>query len=206
MAALCLAGGTTALAQAPARKVYVDRADGVSFSYPAGWLLNADDDAATAKLRIVTAAQPGAVVQLEGNFADDLPGRNLYRGTDFEAGAFAFVVTPMETQAKCFDVLDESADGKQQPAAIQWHGLPAKRLDATFSVAGTDDVHRVIATYRRGQCYLFETVIVRDGPEVGKKPLGTTRWALLRAEFESVLQSVRIAPAPGRPKPTGSDR
>jgi len=52
----------------------------------------------------------------------------------------------------------------------------------------------MVATYRRGRCYLFETVIVSVSPNDLAKPLPATRWDLIRAQFSSVLQSVRIMP------------
>jgi hypothetical protein len=180
---------------APMRRAYADREKGVSFSYPAGWLLNGDDDAATAKFRITSEAQPVAVVQLEGNFADEGP----YKGTDFEAGAFAFVVVPQETEARCLATLDRSGDAQQKPVATTWNGLPARRLDAKYSIAGTEDDHQMVATYQRGRCYLFETVIVSKSVGDGIKPLAPERWRMIRGQFASVMQSVRVAPVAGRP-------
>ena len=174
-----------------ARRMYVDRADGVSFSYPAGWLLNADDDAATAKLRIVTEGQPVAVVQLEGNFADEGP----YRGTDFEAGAFAFVVDPRKSAESCFAALDPIAGDEQKPVATVWKGLPARKLESRYEVAGTEDSHQIIATYRRGRCYLFEAVIVSKSVDGPIKALAPARWKMIRAQFAGVMQSVHLGEA-----------
>jgi hypothetical protein len=185
IAMVCLPAASNA---ATARRIYVDRANGVSFSYPAAWLLNADDDAATAKLRIVSAAQPGAVVQLEGNFADEGP----YKGTDFEAGAFAYVVVPNETEAKCFEILAQDTQDAQQPVATRWNGLAARKLDAKYSVAGTDDTHHIVAAYNRGSCYLFETVVVSKDADGILQPLKPARWNYIRAQFDGVLQSVQI--------------
>jgi hypothetical protein len=170
---------------APMRRAYVDRPNGVSFSYPAGWLLNGDDDAATAKLRITNAAQPVAVVQLEGNFVGEGP----YEGTDFEAGAFAYVVVPHETEVQCMATLDHSAEKQQQPVATTWD---ARRLDAKYSIAGTEDAHQIVATYRPGRCYLFEAVIVSKSARDGVKPLTPERWRLIRGQFAGVMQSVRL--------------
>jgi hypothetical protein len=171
------------------RRTYVDRAHGVSFSYPANWLLNADDDAATAKLRIVTEGQPVAVVQLEGNFADDGP----YKGTDFEAAAFAYVVSDSKTLEHCYAALDPIAGDEQKPASTTWNGLPARKLDAHYEVAGTEDSHQIIAAFRHGQCYLFETVIVSKTVEGQIKALAPPRWKAIRAQFASVLESIRIS-------------
>ncbi|WP_263382505.1 hypothetical protein [Granulicella arctica] len=196
---LVLASGLAAQT-GPARRLYADGPSGVSFSYPANWLLNADDDAATAKLRIVSEAQPVAVVQLEGNFADAGP----YKGTDFEAGAFAYVVSPRKTAEHCYEALDPIAGDEQKPMAVTWNGLAARRLEAKYSVAGTEDSHEIVATYRRGRCYLFETVIVSqavdalgglDGPT---KALAPARWRMIRAQFAGVLGSVRIAGSSGK--------
>jgi hypothetical protein len=176
---------------AAAQRVYADRANGVSFSYPGGWLLNGDDDAATAKLRIANVAQPLAVVQLEGNFADEGP----YKGTDFEAGAFAYTVIPRDTEAECFATLDLSADADQKPVAATWKGLPARRLDARYSIAGTDDAHQIVAAYRLEKCYLLETVIVSKSTGDSIKPLSPTRWRAIRELFAGVMQSVAISAA-----------
>jgi hypothetical protein len=173
----------------PVRRVYTDRANGVSFSYPAGWLLNGDDDAATAKLRITGEAQAVAIVQLEGNFADEGP----YKGTDFEAGAFAYAVIPKETEERCLATLDKDADAAQKPVAAMWKGLSTRRLDAQFGIAGTQDNHQIIAAYKQGKCYLFEVVIVSKSPEGPIKPLAPMRWQVIRGEFASVMQSVRFA-------------
>lgn len=170
------------------RKVYVDRANGITFTYPAGWVLNGDDDAATAKLRIVSVAQPGAVVQLEGNFAGEGP----YKGTDFEAGAFAYVVSPGGTEAACFAMLEQGMDKGQRPVPVLWNGLRAQRLEVAFSIAGTQDSHRLIATYRNRGCYLFESVIVSHSPDESDKPLAPVRWRQIRAAFDGVMESVRI--------------
>jgi hypothetical protein len=174
---------------ASARHVYADRGNGVSFSYPAGWLLNGDDDAATAKLRITNAAPALAVVQLEGNFSDEGP----YKGTDFEAGAFAYTVLPHQTEAKCFAILDKSADAKQQPVAATWKGLPARRLEARYGIAGTEDAHQIVAAYRQEKCYLMETVIVSRNAGDVTKPLGPARWKAIRQQFAGVLRSVTIS-------------
>jgi hypothetical protein len=174
---------------AATRHLYADRANGVSFSYPSGWLLNGDDDAATAKLRITNETQPLAVVQLEGNFA----GREPYKGTDFEAGAFAYTVLPQATETQCFATLDHSADADQKPVAITWKGPPARKLDATYSIAGTEDGHQIVAAYRQGRCYLFETVIVSKTVAGPIKPLAPERWRSIRAQFAGVMQSVTIA-------------
>ena len=174
-----------------ARRVYVDRANGVSFSYPASWLLNADDDAATAKLRIVTEGQPVAVVQLEGNFADKRP----YQGTDFEAGAFAYVVSPLKSAESCFAALDPIAGEEQKPVAAMWNGQPARKLAAKYEVAGTEDSHQILATYKQGRCYLFETVIVSKSVDGPIKALDPARWKLIRAQFTTVMQSVHISGA-----------
>jgi hypothetical protein len=182
-------------AQAP-RQRYTDPANGVAFTYPAGWLLNGDDDAATAKLRIVSQGQPNAVVQLEGNFAEDGP----YKGTDFESAAFAYVVTPGGTEAACQAALDRLAEAGQKPTAAIWNGLPAHRLDATYTVAGTDDIHRTVATFRNARCYLFETVIVRRSADAVERPLPPARWRQIVSALDAVLRSTRIAPgiAPGK--------
>ena len=184
-----LMAGISGSAQTP-RKIYVDRANGVSFSYPANWLLNADDDAATAKLRIAAEGQPVAVVQLEGNFADEGP----YKGTDFEAGAFAYVVSSRKTAESCFAALNPIAGDAQRPVLIRWHGLPAQKLEARYEVAGTADSHQILSVYSsRGRCYVFETVVVSKGAESVNKPLAAARWKAIRAQFADVLQSVRIS-------------
>lgn len=171
------------------RRVYADRANGVSFSYPGGWLLNGDDDAATATLRITSVAPALAVVQLEGNFSDEGP----YKGTDFEAGAFAYTVLANKTEAQCFATLDQSANANQKPVIANWKGFPARRLDAHYGIAGTNDAHQMVAVYRQEKCYLLETVIVsRDADDV-TKPLAAGRWKAIREQFAGVLQSVAIS-------------
>ncbi|NYF78261.1 hypothetical protein [Granulicella arctica] len=172
------------------RRAYVDRGDGVSFSYPAGWTLNGDDDAATAKLRVALSSKAVAVVTLEGNFA----GKGPYQGTDFEAGAFSYGVSPAKTEAQCFAAVDQGADATQRPVETTWNGGRAEKLEATYSIAGAEDSHQIVAAYRRGRCYLFETVIVSHSPDTADKPLAPMRWKWLRGEFESVMGSVRIAP------------
>ena len=194
--ALGLLLGTQAGGAAPAHKLYVDPANGVTFSYPAGWLLNGDDDAATAKFRVTTAGQPSAVVQLEGNFAEGGP----YVGSDFESGAFTYVVVGGRTEASCFAVVDNSSEGTQAPVTALWNGARARRLDATYTVAGTDDIHRMVAAYRGGRCYLFETSIVRRSAETVAKPLPEARWRYLRGEFDAVLASVRFAARNSNPE------
>lgn len=183
----CMALPACAAAQ---RKTYVDRQDGVSFSYPAGWLLNGDDDAATAKLRITNEAQPVAVVQLEGNFSDEGP----YKGTDFEAGAFAYVVKQNESEQRCLATLDHNTDKIHTPEATSWNGVPAKKLEASFAIEGTQDHHQIVAVYRGQKCYLFETVIVSRTPGEVSRPLAAARWDRLREQFASVLRSVRFLP------------
>jgi hypothetical protein len=187
----------------PVRKSYVDWESGVSFSYPAGWLLNGDDDAATAKLRIVSAGQPLAVVQLEGNFADEGP----YKDTDFEAGAFAFVVTPGASTDACYGLLGPMADG-QAPVAAMVGGVAARRVDLSSGIAGTEDRHRIVAAYRRGKCYLLETVVVSKNADLVAKPLTAGRWGVIRGAFEGVLGSVRIGGLGGGTKadPSASPR
>ncbi len=177
----------------PAYRVYADGASGVSFSYPAGWLLNADDDAATAKLLITTGAQPLAVVQLEGNFADAGP----YKGTDFEAGAFAYTVVPLKTQPRCFELLDGMAVDEQKPISTVWNGLPARKLEAKYGIVGTEDSHQVFATFGRGRCYLFETAIVSKSVGGPIRALALSRWGLIRTRFRGVMQSVRIGGSRG---------
>ncbi len=174
---------------------YSDGDNGVSFAYPAHWLLNGDDDAATAKLRIVGKAPPLAVVQLEGNFEDKGP----YKGTDFEAGAFAYTVLSGGDPTQCLASLEPMGDAKQRPAAVTWKGLQARRLEATFGIAGTLDMHEIVAVYQGGQCYLLESVIVSKTADSVKRPLSQQQWRLLRGQFHAVLQSVRLTPAPGRP-------
>jgi len=88
------------------RRSYIDRANGVGFSYPVGWILNGDDDAATAKLRITSDVDSNAVITLEGAFADHGP----YKGTDFVAGAFAYVVKNEISEAQCYETLAQNAD------------------------------------------------------------------------------------------------
>jgi hypothetical protein len=173
---------------ASARHVYADRGNGVSFSYPGDWLLNGDDDAATAKLRITNAAPALAVVQLEGNFLDEGP----YKGTDFEAGAFAYTIRPNSTEAQCFATLDSSANASQKPVAANWKGLPARRLEARYGIAGTEDEHQMIAVFRQEKCYLLETVIVSRNAGDVTKPLGPARWKAIREQFAGVLRSVMI--------------
>lgn len=185
---------------APARKVYVDRANGVSFAYPAGWLLNDDDDAATAKLRITTEASPNAVVQLEGNFAESGP----YKETDFESAAFAYIVRPGGTEDACFAVVDHAAEAPQTPVTALWNGLHARRLDATFVVAGTKDIHQIAAAFRNDRCYLFEFVYIRRAADTVDKPLPAAQWTRLERTFAAVFNSVRVQPAP--PRPTAPDR
>ncbi len=169
------------------RKLFADGADGISFTYPAAWLLNADDDAATAKLRLADLAPPHAVVQLEGNFTGEGP----YAGTDFEAGAFAYTVLEVD-RATCLATLDPIATGADKPAPLTWHSLPTRRLEATFTVAGTDDLHTLIAAAEPTRCLLFETVLIRKTGGSGIVPLPPGGWASLRAQFASVLSSVRL--------------
>lgn len=172
------------------RRSYIDRANGVGFSYPAGWTLNGDDDAATAKLRITSDVDSNAVVTLEGAFADQGP----YKGTDFVAGAFAYVVKNEIPEAQCYETLAQNADDQHQPADTTWNGGESKKLNIAYTIDGSTDSHSMVATYRRGRCYLFETVIVSLSPKDSAKPLSPTRWDLISAEFESVMQSVRILP------------
>ena len=195
MTAVCCvagAGQVPGKPAAPVRKSYVDATNGVSFSYPAGWTLNGDDDAATAKLRFALSSEANAVVTLEGNFADAGP----YKGTEFEAGAFAYAVSAEESEAQCDAALEESSDGRQHATAVVWNGMRARRLDATYTVAGTDDVHRALAVFARGRCYRFETVIVSHRAEDAERPLSAARWKALRAQFEGVLESVRVRSGP----------
>ncbi|MEO6802272.1 MAG: hypothetical protein ABI197_03395 [Granulicella sp.] len=174
---------------ASARQAYADRANGVSFSYPGDWLLNGDDDAATAKLRITSVASALAVVQLEGNFADEGP----YKGTDFEAGAFAYTVLSNSTEAQCFATLDASSSVPQKPVIATWKGLPSRRLEAHYGIAGTNDAHQMVAVYRQGKCYLLETVIVSRDPGDVTRPLAPVQWKAIRAQFAGVLRSVTIS-------------
>jgi hypothetical protein len=180
---------STHLEAAPTRKLYADPANGVTFTYPAGWLLNGDDDAATAKLRIVSQSQPDAVVQLEGNFAGEGP----YKGTDFESGAFAYIVTPGGTEEACLATLDRIAEGAQRSTPAVWSGLPARKLEATYTVAGTDDIHRTVAIFRNDRCYLFETAIIRRSADTVARPLPAASWTQIFSAFDMVLRSVRIA-------------
>jgi hypothetical protein len=173
-----------------ARKAYVDRGDGVSFSYPAGWVLNGDDDAATAKLRVALSSKAVAVVTFEGNFS----GAGPYKGTDFEAGAFSYGVSGAKTEAQCYAALDAGADATQRPVETTWNGGRAERLEAKYSIAGAEDSHRIVAAFRRNRCYLFETVIVSHSADTADKPLAPARWRWLRGQFQSVMDSVRIAP------------
>lgn len=175
----------------PVRKIYSDAANGVSFSYPAQWTLNGDDDAATAKLRVALSSTASAVVTLEGNFADEGP----YKGTEFEAGAFAYAVVSHQTEAQCLASLDQAADETSKPVATTWNGLRAKQLDVRYAVAGTQDTHRIVAAFRRGRCFLFERVIVSHDPADVDKPLSVTRWRQLRAEVAGVMDSVRLMTA-----------
>jgi hypothetical protein len=172
-----------------ARKAYVDRGDGVSFSYPAGWVLNGDDDAATAKLRVALSSKAAAVVTFEGNFS----GAGTYKGTDFEAGAFSYGVSGAKTEAQCYAALDAGADATQRPIEAMWNGGRAERLEAKYSIAGAEDSHQIVAVFRRGRCYLLETVIVSHSADTADKPLPVARWRWLRGEFASVMESVRIA-------------
>lgn len=185
-----------------ARRTFSDAADGVGFSYPAAWLLNADDDAATAKLRLVDLGQPHAVVQLEGNFA----GNGPYRGSDFEAGAFAYTVFSAPP-TECLRSLDAVATGMEKPVGLRWHGLQARRLEATFTVAGTDDLHTILVAAEPARCLVFETVLIRKRVGPGIVPLAPTRWAALQARFAEVFGSVRIIPSAAKNKQaTGPER
>jgi hypothetical protein len=172
------------------RRSYFDRTNGVGFSYPAGWTLNGDDDAATAKLRITSDVNSNAVVTLEGAFADQGP----YKGTDFVAGAFAYVVKNEATEAQCYETLARNGDDQHQSVDATWNGGPSKKLDIPYTMDGSTDGHSMVATYRRGRCYLFETVIVSMSPDASAKPLPPARWDLISGEFAAVMQSVRILP------------
>ncbi len=168
------------------RKLYVDRPDAVSFSYPASWLLNADDDAATAKLRLADLAPAHAVVQLQGSFANEGP----YKNTDFEAGAFAYTLPSAENEAACFELLDRMAPGK--PALLA--AYPAKETRFSGMVAGTEDLHHAFAVFREGHCYLFETVLIRRAPDAVEKPLSSGQWQRLAESFDAIVRSVRLMP------------
>ena len=185
---VALSAGTMQPAQTPPkRKLFLNREDGVTFSYPATWLLNADDDAATAKLRLADLAPPHAVIQLEGNFAGAPP----YAGTDFEAGTFAYTTFNSPPDA-CLSTLNPIATGLDQPSTITWRGLPARRLEATFTVAGTDDLHTLIAAAQPTRCLLFETVLIR------KKHRPRHRPALPRTlghPSRSVCFHIQLGPA-----------
>jgi hypothetical protein len=171
------------------RRTYVDAANRVSFSYPAGWTLNGDDDAATAKLRVALSSSASAVVTLEGAFAD----RGPYKGTEFEAGAFSYAVSQGQTEAQCFAQLDKAANDESKPVETVWNGMHARQLAVRYAVAGTEDAHQIVAGFRRGRCYVFETVIVSHDAADVEKPLDAARWRVLRAEFAGVMASVRIA-------------
>lgn len=173
----------------PARKTYADRADGVEFSYPASWLLNADDDAATAKLRIADLGQLHAAVQLEGAFTGEGP----YKDTDFDAGAFAYTVLSDQTEQECFAALDRIAGQPAAPATTA-SGLRGQRVEFRAAVAGTEDLHAALASFHAGRCFLFETVIVRRSPDAVARPLDSAHWKRLTAEFNRVLDSVRVRP------------
>jgi hypothetical protein len=173
-------------------RLYIDKANGVSFSYPSDWVLNGDDDAATAKLRVALSSGATAVVTLEGNFADSGP----YKGTEFEAGAFSYAVKHGGTATTCFAAVDALSEGDLRPVPIFWNEMPARRMVARSTVAGTDDVHQVIAAFGRGRCYQFEMVIVSHAAEDAEKPLGAARWRVLREAFAEVMGSVRVTSKP----------
>ena len=132
-----------------------------------------------------------AVVQLEGNFAGEGP----YKGTDFEAAAFAYVVNATKTAESCFGALDPVAGDEQRAVATVWDGLPARRLTARYEVAGTEDSHQIVATFRRGRCYLFETVVVSKNAGGPIRALAPARWKVVQAQVASLMESVRLAAA-----------
>ncbi len=172
----------------PQRKLFTSPEDGITFTYPATWLLNADDDAATAKLSLADLAAPHAVVQLEGNFTGEGP----YKATDFDAGAFAYTVVPADNVATCFALVDRLANQEGTPTLIGQQKAHEVRFSAT--VAGTEDIHHVAATFRPDRCVVLETVLIRRSADAVDHPLSPARWRQMENAFDSVLRSTRLTP------------
>ncbi len=195
--ALLYCGTTSAQTQA-SLKVYEDKADGVTFRYPADWQLDQEYPSyfGSSILLPTEGAQQEenpkttAAVVLEGRDSDT----GTYRQTNFIDAAFLFRAAPGLDQKQCYSIPHGANENDQWKT--KWTTIHDIRyLHGTGFNTGlcnktSEDVY---ATFQHGKCLLFEKQVNSICPNSEPRDITLQESAAIDASIDQVMHSVRIA-------------
>ena len=194
---LLLASAGQACAQLPALKTYRDPAHGVRFTYPAMWELSDGMSFYLGTAILTTANGPVKAIAAVGFYGGSGEGYRPCPNTNLSGIQFAYTVRSTADQASCEQIAKdntEEAAGKSPERYEVIHGVRYLHVAGGDGGLGHGVDSDIYATYRTNQCFLFEGDIhtIAPGIQDGEKLLPKRTEQKLRAQLQSVMQSVRI--------------
>jgi hypothetical protein len=197
-----LVGAFTALIQviasAPAFREYVDSANGVTFHFPANWLVNRGGVSYLQPLILINDREPDqpfsptVKVGLEGR--DNQNGSFSY--SNFVNAMFFYRVAPELSEAQCSARANPSSN---YPAEEGWTttsqiigGVRFEHLSGGQAGLCNRNTEDLYATFHRGKCFLFEKNIVTTCRPATPHDIGPAEVMQIDRTMDGVLQSVRF--------------
>jgi hypothetical protein len=182
---------------------YVDPANGVSFRYPASWLLNQGVGAYFMPVILAKSNpapecdpyyKPTAYVALVGRDAKEGP----YRDTNFYNGWFLYRIAPELDGIQCYrEAAAPLLDGSNETDnwKLNWRtidGVRFRRGTGTNQGLCNETTEDFYATFHAGHCYLFEKQINTNCSGTGHRDMTPGELDGINQQFDSVMLSVRF--------------
>jgi hypothetical protein len=192
---LLLATGAQAEAPYPT-KIYTDQTSGLTLAYPSNWTLkyNTSDLGPSLLFGAGDHSQASQITLLAAEKTYITAPRNGYSA--HMVGTFLFHALPNVSEEKCYASISSLGDDQRRPAWTTLHGTRFLKLETTYGAAGTADEHTLYATFRSGECYLLEILILSSYTDAELPPgFKPDPPKLLLDLMDQIMQSVRIPPA-----------
>jgi hypothetical protein len=190
--ALVLVCFVAAQAQSPHFKTFDDPKSGVSFRYPAQWS-SASDIAFYFGSLVLAPAQPGEGPENpEANVGFNArKPRNPYAGTNLYGVQFVYHAATAATSADCGKRILAAEDEKKEPVRATIHGVVYDHFSTAVAGLGHQASREIYATFREGQCYMFEGDIHYATPG-DPNSMTALQMEHLRKQLDAVMRTVRI--------------
>lgn len=196
------AAGNTATASS--FKEYSDPANGVSFRYPASWLLNRDGGAYIPPAILWKYSnepeeapdyKPDGYVALVGR--DDKQGP--YANTNFTVGWFLYrVASGVESAEQCYRMAGLGDSAQLDGWKVDWetiHGVRFRHGSGSGAALCNQSLQDVYATLQGNRCYLFDkqiNTICEQHGENGIRDITPRELKEINHAFDAVVQSLRL--------------
>jgi len=178
----------------PARREYVDSANGVRFNYSASWQLGPgvgsyippailENDKNPAE-----ALQADAIVVLKGRDAENGP----YAHTNFISGIFYYRLASELTEKQCYARADSLAEDKGKVDRAEIHGVRYAHGHVDGQALCNESTQDLYATFRSGRCYLFEKQVSTICQHAELRDITPGELKEINRELSQIMVSVQL--------------